>query len=331
MTIPFLTQLKIAWDGWIAFASEAKVLGLFFPVLLAFLFFGKKIKKEVYLPFAEKSPSAGNLMLLGLYSLIASFLVICPVSAALLKLYQTHFYGYEALWILPAVLPVFAGILARFFSCLGAASHETVPALNGKKGIMALVLTICLLLLAGQFPVDDPGKDTVLTLTKSGEACIAPENHILLEALANMDKIRIAEGKAPFVLCGPDSLMAQARMGSASLCTLYGRDLWDISMEEFSNDTYSEELIALRSWICDLEEKRSVISLDPLFFSNLEMGLAVMKENGASLAVLPRAAFDVVELGESELDRIGSLTGFTRVDSELPGASAYYILVANEE
>ena len=217
-----------AWSGWLQFTSGGKLAALLLLSLI-FLWLGGKWKKEPVLYS---------------YTVSAALCCIVPVTAAALMLYQTKFYDYEWIWSLVPMTAVTAWAAVEFL-CL--------PRHKFESGRRREALSVSVLLLA------------VLVL------CSGPGSSVYDRRQERQDRLRAQEvmtllaeqGSGPFCLWAPREILEHARELDPSVELLYGRNMWDISLNSYLYDTYSEDLQDLYLWMENTDETGLAVGKDP--------------------------------------------------------------------
>lgn len=243
--------LRNAWQGWRQYISDGKLAVLLLAVLLWY-WFGRNREQE----------KQGALYR---YTTLMAVCCICPVTAALLQVYQTRFYDYRWIWFLvPMTLLIGYGcttFLAKYWEQWKYKKQE--------RG-MTLVLTgMCagILVLCGGL-----GGGTALEGAGAGT-----ETEKLLETL-------LAKQEGNVCLWAPREVMSRVRALNGSIRLIYGRNMWDEALGGYSYDTCSEEEIALYEWMCLLEdEARTEGELQ----ENAAENAYLAREKGVNTILLP--------------------------------------------
>lgn len=212
--------LRNAWQGWQQYISAGKVAALLLAVLLWY-WFGRSREQE----------KQGTLYH---YTTLMSILCICPVTAVCLQLYQTKFYDYQWIWsFVPVTLVIAYGgttFLAKNWEQWKEKTQERV------KIVTVTALCAGALLLCGSL-----GKDTGLEYIEA-EA----ETEELLELLLERQDGEVC-------LWAPREVMSKARALNGKIKLVYGRNMWDKSLDGYAYDTYTEAEKELYEWMCVVE------------------------------------------------------------------------------
>ena len=204
-----------AWLGWIRYIQDGKMAALF---LAALLFLQMRPKKAVKDSFV-------------LYAAVMAVCCMAPFTAALLMLYQTRFYGYEWIWSLVPLTAVTAYGLAEFLT-------EYWKDFKGslwKKGLPAALLLLGVLLLSGGL-----GKTV---WNRREEAQERDQAQMLLKEL------REQAGDGQICLWAPETVMEYAREFDGGICLVYGRNMWELSLNAYTYDIYEPSVVELYQWM----------------------------------------------------------------------------------
>lgn len=243
-----------ALADWQNYISVGKI-----PVLL--------IMALLYLILTKRNKGAVGRLIF--YGAIMTVLCIFPISAALLKVYQTKFYDYP--WIF-GLVPM--TILIGFgFTCFWTDVRKEGMG-NRALGYNAILAVgaVVILILCGRL-----GNAPFETSTDSADAA-----GVLQAVLTNT--------QGDICLYAPASILEQAgrtAVADRNITLLYGRNMWDVALNAYSYDTYSEELEGLYVWM----EGQDIQTGDPedepqkLPMEYLEQA----RELGANVVVLPKS------------------------------------------
>lgn len=209
--------IRNAWQGWLEYTQNGKMVALFLLALLVF-WFGKREKWRKYQGLFR-------------YSTLVAILCICPLTAALLMLYQTRFYDYEWIWNLAPITIVIALAITLLWT-----------EIKEKKGRILIVTlgTMVILYCCGSM-----GQE-VWDVRK--------ENAQLRQTAEILSVITENGQNTGIVLWAPQGIMAYARAFNGEISLPYGRNMWDPALNAYSYDTYGEPEQELYQWMCRLEE-----------------------------------------------------------------------------
>lgn len=246
--------IKNAWLGWKNYTDGGKLAALFLAALLLLWLWNSGSAGEA--PADKSSPGNqedgriarkdhGRIIK---YATAMAVCCICPLSAALLMIYQTKFYDYQWIWSLVPVTIVIAlagTLLWTEFSGLAAKKHVVNPRTGKKKiewlklaGVTAVMLSV--LYLCGSM-----GSETFDVKAESQKRTkTAQVLGIVTENGKNTD----------ICLWAPKEIMEYARALDGRIRLPYGRNMWDISLNAYSYDTYGETEQLLYAWMSSVEE-----------------------------------------------------------------------------
>ncbi|MCM1101295.1 MAG: hypothetical protein NC079_04210 [Clostridium sp.] len=261
--------LRNARLGWLDFTGAGKLAVLFLAALL-------------YLVFA--TGQKGSRRRLVIYAAVMAALCICPVTAAVLMVYQTRFYDYQWIW---SMVPMTA------VAALGGTVFLTGQWKTGRgyrTWARNAAVTLCvaaILVLCGNMG-QAQAEDTYINLDRE-------------RAEAVLEKAReVCPGE--ICLWAPREILEYARLGDGSITLLYGRNMWEESLNAYSYDTYSGELRELYEWMEQLEERGGESLVQRAF------------DLGADCIILPK------DLGEGILSATSDITDVIELDE------GYYLL-----
>lgn len=179
------------------------------------------------------------------FTLIMLVLLLCPITAKLLLLYQTQFYGYESLWeLLPVTAILVYGLVTATFQIIAAHSRgygrweSAAPKRkeNAYEILVVVVLTAVLFLCGTLTPAN------ALTDQTSGMG------RVPAEAEEVFNQVNIAEGDS-ITLLAPDEIAAWARIYSGDILLPYGRNMWEPELTAYTYDNYEGYLVELHGWV----------------------------------------------------------------------------------
>lgn len=210
-----------------SFVEDGQFLMLFMVALLLLWLAGDENRKE----FRQ-------------FALVMLLILLCPISAKLLLVYQTRFYGYEDLWeLLPVTALLAYGLVMASMKIIAARAKEygRWKAEPKRKEysyeiFMTLVLT-ALLFLCGTLT---PAK--AVTVKASGMDGIPGDVKEVLVLLDGRDEEQIT-------ILAPDEIAAWARIYDGDILLPYGRSLWEPELAAYTYDTYTEDMQELHAWV----------------------------------------------------------------------------------
>lgn len=207
--------LHNAAAGWADYKAGGKLAVLLLASLL-------------YLWFSRKAKEQSTLIL---YATAATICCILPVTAALLMLYQTKFYGYERIWSLVPMTAVTAYGLVVFLKEQWTGSNG-----RGRRGALPVTALVLLaVLLCGNLGGD------------AGER--AEKNAQRKEAAAITGMLLEDDPQADICLLAPAGILEYARETDGRIRLVYGRNMWDPSLNAYAYDSYDEKALELYQWM----------------------------------------------------------------------------------
>ena len=247
--------LRNAWLGWQEYTSQGKLACLLLAALL-FLWAGRRRREQE--PFL-------------LYATLLTVCCICPVTAALLMVYQTRFYDYEWIWSLAPLTAAAAWGMSRFLA--GQWEEKKFSALPA-AGLLAAAVFLCGSL--GGNGLSGDGADRQ-------------------EAAGARNRLEELYPEAELCLWAPREVMEYGRETDASLRLPYGRNMWDDHLNAYAYDTYDDGLKAMAGWMDWAEEtgeadwKRQASSGNPRKAETVRLEDCARKalESGVNCVLLP--------------------------------------------
>lgn len=215
-----------AWRGWLEFTNNGKLCAL----LLASLVF-----LWVYYKRAEQK----NLLI---YTAVMTGLCILPVTAAMLMVYQTRFYDYQWIWsMVPMTL-----VTAEAAAVLLGKYWPDFPGSGWKKGLPVTLLLLGILGLSGGMGI------------RSGNAGEAwnpkAEEKGRLWAEETLALVKEHFQGREIYLWAPGEIMEYAREADSGIRLLYGRNMWDPSLNAYSYDTFYQQEVSMAVWMSNVPE-----------------------------------------------------------------------------
>lgn len=179
------------------------------------------------------------------FSLVTGILLLCPVTARLLTVYQTAFFDYETVWVwLPLTALLAYGLVvaaAKMLQLLTREDRKWKAAVSGRRekiyeGLIIGTLAV-LLFLSGTVSVAESVTEKVTR--KDG----LPE-----EIGEVLDLIEIPEGET-VLLAAPDEVVTWARIYDGDMKLLYGRDMTEMELTAYLYDKYPSDIMGLHDWV----------------------------------------------------------------------------------
>ena len=220
-----------AWLGWENYISLGKLAALFWAAVL-FLLLGVRPR--------------GSRRGLLLFGAVAGAACMVPVTAAVLMLYQTKFYDYQWVWSMVPMTAVTAWAAVEFAESCGKFGE------SGKKSsrrlIAAVLLAAVLLFCGGMRGIggsrDEAGQPAGPVEWDSAEALASARNQAAARQQAKevLAELREQAGERDICLWAPRSILEYVRELDGGIRLVYGRNMWDISLNAFSYDGYGPQL-----------------------------------------------------------------------------------------
>lgn len=247
--------LKNAWMGWLRFTDGGKLAAVLLAALL-FLWLGGRWKNRKEL-----------------FSFTALMTVLCivPVTAAVLMLYQTGFYDYEWIWSLVPMTVTAAWGITEFLD-------EQWKGLSLSKWRHGLPVTALLL--------------GILVLCSGlGENSADRKEQLIRRQQAGEVVTRILEShNGDICLWAPREILESARQQSGFLKLLYGRNMWEESLNAYTYDVYSREIQELYLWMENVDPTGTALAEDTQWGDLLldgESCMAMAVRSGVNCVLLP--------------------------------------------
>lgn len=223
--------LKTAWHGWLEFTNVGKLAALLLVSLFLLWIYYEKTEKKEFL----------------IYTTIAAACCILPMTAAALMLYQTRIFDYRWIWsIVPLTAMAGFGMTVFLSDILQSCIQR-----NRMKGILTILLLLAAVLLCGGLGEKPRNTDAEEQRNRA--------ERILAEVQAQMQDREL-------FLWAPQEIMQYARAYDGSIRLIYGRNMWDGTLNAYIGSGYSPEIYAMQQWMddrCakeeeDIEEKAPV-------------------------------------------------------------------------
>ena len=220
--------LRNAMAGWQRYTDQGKFGVLFLAVLLA----------AFYLKTAHNKRWDREQQIMLLYAAVTGFLVIFPVTAVLLMLYQTRFYDYD--WVF-SMVPVTAVI--AFGGTWFLLKYSREKERKWWKTAAVSVLLLMIVFLCGNLGRKDAWNQTVFL--NSGDAAAENENTVQLI----LDKLEEEGNTQNICMWAPRQILSGVRGVNGSITLLYGRNMWEKSLDAYSYDVYGEDIVTMYEWM----------------------------------------------------------------------------------
>jgi hypothetical protein len=270
-----MEMIKNAWTGWRAYMYYGKYAALFFGGIL-FLWLA-----------VSRSKLQSHLLR---YGALTVGLVICPISAALLMVYQTPFYDYSRLFSLVPITAVIAYSIALV-------TEGKYP-----KGIkMVFICVIPAVLLLGA-----PLGETTLQ-----ERSLLTDNEKQVRHI--LDELTLDGNTDTIYLWAPKDVLAWVRIEDGSIRLPYGRNIWEPALNAYSYDTSTEAATHMYTWMEETTEDDW--SWDPIIAKSVLQNALNM---GVNRILLPE------QVGENVMRNVQEALGLEK--TSVTQTEGYYII-----
>jgi len=169
--------------------------------------------------------------ILSVYAIVMSLVLVCPLTASLLRLYATRHTPYVMLW---AALPV---VIFTAYFLTGVIAYAARH--RGKALILPSIVAVCMLLLCTNLGVPNV----------SYTAQTASETTEYDELISYMSDNGLTEG----TVWAPSDVITYIRAYAPEYSVLYGRNMWEESLNAYTYDTYSDDLAELYEYMEDFQ------------------------------------------------------------------------------
>lgn len=265
------TYVTGAIQGLERYLLENKLAVVLFAFLLACLFAEKKAVGE-----------KGSKMLV--YTLVLCVLLLCPITAAVIMMYQTAYYDYEWAWSLVPVTAVIA---------YGATLLVERGFQKSKKllGILAVTGVLCLC-----------GNQGAVLTVDSREANAAVNTKEVLQAAYD------AGMSGQHIVWAPKDLMQEVRRQDGKILLIYGRDMWDEKAGAYDYEAYDASLTEAYIWLeavtvqadlaatlADPAKSFAILCEERELNEEREKHLRTVLDTGANTIVLPNLVAEHIQ------------------------------------
>ncbi len=220
--------LKNAWFGWENYIQNSKLVILLIVALLYFLFYKKDEVKKSWVK----------------YTAVMAVCSIVPVTAAALMQYQTKFYDYPRIW---SAVPLTAMIACAMTSLLYMEWTKKA------KAIGTTMLVLLLVLLCGSLGQSNPSGNA-----QGASAYEWKDKEEIAGIREVAEELRQMLGEeAEICLWAPREVMENIRLVDGSVKLIYGRNMWDVSLNAYAYDTYPSEVVMLSRQMEEWDTKKT--------------------------------------------------------------------------
>lgn len=287
-----------AWNGWGNYITEGKLAALFIVVLLYFWFY-KKNKSRNALVF---------------YATIASVCCIFPITAAILMVYQTKFYDYEWIWSMVPMTAVIAYGMTVFLTEFGKEGKFKKP-----TGIAVGGVCLAAILLCGSMGASKADSVSAYIKVLYSDESDVEEEILRRRAYDTVAKLKELAGDDELILWAPVEILEYAREADAGIRLVYGRNMWDASLNAYSYDTYDEAICNMYLWMellnngSDAESLLSAVGAETI--PSTETCIQKALELGVNCVLLPK---------ETESETIQTVVGI--FGGEVQQTEEYWVI-----
>jgi hypothetical protein len=274
--------LGSAVSGWISYTSAGKFAVLFLGILL----WSWCIKR-----FAEQKEKQ-----LLIYASAVAVLAVFPPGAALLMKYQTAFYDYKWIWsAVPVTLVIAWGMTVL---CLEQCRARWQGKIWKPAGFLALLLAV--ILLCGNLNTDGC-KGAAMSADRAATAGI-------------LDKLAESGDTESICMWAPEQVLAHVRELNGGIRLLYGRNMWEASLNAYAYDSYSQDVAGLYQWMKIFCEEQEIGTREELVMTDIEaVGTAIRK--GVNCILIPEGKADEIS-GDVEAAAKESALSVTQLEAE---------------
>ncbi len=248
------------------------------------------------------------------YTMLMVVILICPLSAIAVMIYQTSFYDYTWAWSLVPLTMVIAYGVTVFWS-------KEKWSLR-KLGIIGM--TVLILCLSGNQGMIQKASDQEVATRKEVK-------EILQEIQAFWDSKEC-------VIWGPKRVMQEIRRYNGRVRLLYGKDMWDEKSGAYDYEAYSQEMTEAYLWLEKAVEyadfadtlenpKAAIEQLDELYkwSDNAEDTVEQVLGAGANIIIWPNIMSAYME------DTISSILQVKEIEMQKAYTQDYTIYVIHWE
>lgn len=250
--------LKNAWLGWGNYIQQGKLVILLPVVLLYFLFLKKDEMKKSWI----------------WYTAFMTVACVCPITAAALMKYQTAFYDYVFVWSAVPTTAMIACGITSFLWYVWTGNEEKKGRAIGAIALLGMVLLLCGSM--GSPGRSEDGGDASRWMAQE-EADSAFDTIMRLREICGQD--------TSLCLWAPESIVEYARVADGSMTLLYGRNMWDASLNAYAYDVYTPEVEFL--YRCMREWEKPQVAKEEKISPETLAGMA--REAGVNCILLPNS------------------------------------------
>lgn len=236
----------------------------------------------LYLWLKEKKTvdNKGNRLLL--YVTIMTVILLIPVTAMIVVIYQTAFYDYAWAWSMVPIGIVLAYGAVHFWMDM-TQEASTIK----KVSVMAIIVFV--LWLCGNQGTVQTRDDTV----DGGQ-------------LRTIQEYATQDFEGQVVLWAPKKVMQEMRRQTGEIQLIYGKDMWDEKAGAYDYEAYSEAFMEAYEWMelvdmlvseTDTESNFAVLEREYQLAEGATQNTLEMLQNDVNMIVIPRLAAEMYESG----------------------------------
>ena len=284
--------LRSAANGWFAYTDAGKYAVLFLGVLLCYW-------------YRKWNQPQGPLRTLMIYASVMAVGVICPLTAVVFMKYQTSFYDYKWVWsVVPVTLVIAYGAAWLYLEIYRRSLHGKLLKVVGLAAVGLAVIFLC-----GNLHTDGcHGTRTVEERTKTARL---------------LDKLAESGNTDDICMWAPREILAHVRGQNGEIRLLYGRNMWEASLNAYAYDVYDQETIALYEWMEWLSAEDGV-ELNKEARSAAGVAIEAALDKGVNCIVIPaQLPEEVTEAISSCVTDVAEKVHLTVAHQEAEGYDIY--------
>lgn len=234
----------------------------------------------LYLWLKEKKSVDNKVNRLLLYTMVMTGILLFPITAMIMVIYQTAFYDYAWAWsMVPCVAVIAYGLSVFLMDMEGRSKKKIVPVV----AVIALILLVC------------GNQGTIRT----NEEVVGNGQ---IEAIAEHAVQDAKDGQA--VLWAPKNIMQEVRRYTGEIRLIYGRDMWDEKAGAYDYEAYDENQMEAYEWMelvdmlageVESEENFRILCGEYQLAEGAFNNTSNMLEDGVNVIVLPKLAVEMYE------------------------------------
>lgn len=260
-----------AYNGLVQYVSSN---GFFVILVSVLLFFWLSEKKD--------TDKKTNRLLV--YTVLMLVILICPLSAVAVMIYQTAFYDYAWAWSMVPLTIVSAYGIAVFWSKESRKWRRI--------GIMVVtVLILCLI-----------GNQGMIQRASAQDITSRRQTKEILQEIHSFD------AQKEWVVWAPKRILQEIRRYDGQVMLVYGKDMWDEKSGSYDYEAYSQEMTDAYLWLEEAMEyaqlagnlekpAEAIRQLDELYkwSDNAEYTVEQILKAGANTIIWPNIMSEYME------------------------------------